>query len=65
MYPLIKDNDFQNAIKSLEQRRIEFRKGEKDLENMPKDDAEEIDNASIFIIDYDLLFIQKVQKGKR
>lgn len=47
--------EFQNAIKALEQRRIEFRKGEKDLENMPKDDAEEIDNASIFIIDYDLL----------
>ena len=46
---------FQNAVKALEQRRIEFRKGEKDLENMPKDDAEEIDNASIFIIDYDLL----------
>ena len=46
---------FQNAIKALEQRRIEFRKGEKHLENMPKDDAEEIDNTSIFIIDYDLL----------
>ena len=50
---------FQNAIKALEQRRIEFRKGEIDLENTPKDDAENIDNASIFIIDYDLLHSQE------
>ena len=53
---------FQNAIKALEQRRIEFRNREIDLENIPKDDAEEIDNASIFIIDYDLLCSQKEQK---
>ena len=59
---LVKDNDFQNAIKALEQRRVEFRKGEKDLENMPKDDAEQIDNASIFIIDYDLLDSQEKKK---
>ena len=50
---------FQNAIKALEQRRIKFRKGEIDLENIPKDDAKEIDNASIFIIDYDLLSSQE------
>ena len=51
----LKDSDFQNAIKALEQRRIEFRKGEIDLENIPEDGAEKIDNASIFFIDYDLL----------
>ena len=50
---------FQNVIKALEQRRINFRNGEIDLENIPKDDAEEIDNASIFIIDYDLLDSQE------
>ena len=47
--------EFQNAIKALERRRIEFRQGEIDLENNLKGAAEEIDNASIFIIDYDLL----------
>ena len=51
----LKDSEFQNSIKALEQRRIEFRKGEIDLENIPEDDAGKIDNASIFIIDYDLL----------
>ena len=51
----LKHGEFQNAIKALEQRRIEFRRGEKDLENSPKDGAANIDNASIFIIDYDLL----------
>ena len=50
---------FLNAIKALEQRRIEFREREIDLENIPKDDAEEIDNASIFMIDYDLLDSQE------
>ena len=59
---LVKDNDFQNAIKALEQRRVEFRTGKKDLGNMPKDDAEQIDNASIFIIDYDLLDSQEKKK---
>ena len=59
---LVKDNDFQNVIKALEQRRVEFRKGKKDLENMPKDEAEQIDNASIFIIDYDLLDSQEEEK---
>ena len=59
---LLKDNDFQNVIKALEQRRINFRNGEIDLENIPKDDAEEIDNASIFIIDYDLLDSQEREK---
>ena len=33
----LKDSDFQNAIKALEQRRIKFRKGEIDLENIPED----------------------------
>ena len=54
---------FQNVIKALEQRRVEFRKGKKDLENIPKDDAEQIDNASIFIIDYDLLSNQGEENG--
>lgn len=47
--------EFQDAVKALERRRIEFRQGEMDLENNLKGAAEEIDNASIFIIDYDLL----------
>ena len=48
--------EFQNAIKALEQRRINFRKkkGIYSKENST-DGAEKIDNASIFIIDYDLL----------
>ena len=46
------ENDaFQNSISVLEQRRITFRAEEEST----KDGAEEIDNASIFIIDYDLL----------
>ena len=53
---------FQSAIKTLEQRRIDFRNGEIDLENIPKDDEEEIDNASIFVIDYDLLDSQEGEK---
>lgn len=57
--------EFQNAIKVLEQRRIEFRNGEIDLENIPKDAAEKIDNASIFIIDYDLLSSPEEKKGEK
>lgn len=46
------ENDaFQDSIRVLEQRRIAFR----DEGESTKDGAEEIDNASIFIIDYDLL----------
>ena len=55
---------FLNAIKALEQRRIEFREREIDLENIPKDEAEEIDNASIFMIDYDLLDSQENESKK-
>ena len=58
----LKKDKFQNAIKALEQRRIEFRKGKIDLESIPKDGAEEIDNASIFIIDYDLLSSQEEEE---
>ena len=54
--------EFQSAIKTLEQRRIDFRNGEIDLENIPKDDEEEIDNASIFFIDYDLLDSREGEK---
>lgn len=54
--------EFQNSIKALEQRRIEFREGEIDLENIPEDDAIKIDNASIFIIDYDLLSSPEEEK---
>ncbi len=56
--------EFQSAIKTLEQRRIDFRNGEIDLENIPKDDEEKIDNASIFVIDYDLLPTQKAEAEK-
>ncbi|MDE0010768.1 MAG: hypothetical protein OXU36_06470 [Candidatus Poribacteria bacterium] len=46
------ENDaFQDSIRVLEQRRIAFRNEEESTKN----GAEEIDNASIFIIDYDLL----------
>ena len=60
---LLKDNDFQNAIKALEQRRINFRtkKNIYPKENST-DGAEKIDNASIFIIDYDLLDSQAGEK---
>ncbi len=61
----LKHGEFQNAIKALKQRQIEFRKGEKDLENNHKDEADEIDNASIFIIDYDLLDSQEKEKKKK
>ncbi|MCY4403473.1 MAG: hypothetical protein OXD54_12925 [Candidatus Poribacteria bacterium] len=52
----LKHGEFQNAIKALEQRRMKFR-NIKDIypkANSP-DGAENIDNASMFIIDYDLL----------
>ena len=57
---LLKDNDFQNAIKALEQRRIEFRENKKiDFKRNSNNSTEKIDNASIFIIDYDLLSSQE------
>lgn len=50
------DDDFQNAIKALEQRRIDFRENtEIDFEGSSDDGIIKIDHASIFIIDYDLL----------
>ena len=55
-------NKFQDSIKALEQRRLEFRAGKINLENIPKDDAENIDNASIFVIDYDLLCSQEEEE---
>ena len=61
---LLKDNDFQNAIKALEQRRINFRNGEIDLEGNSDDGVKKIDNASIFIIDYDLLSSQEEGEEK-
>ena len=46
------ENDaFQDSINVLEQRRIAFREEKESTKN----GAEEIDNAAIFIIDYDLL----------
>ena len=51
----LENEDFQNAIKVLEQRRINFRNGEINLEEDSNDKVKKIDNASIFIIDYDLL----------
>ena len=47
----LKNDAFQHSIRVLEQRRIAFR----DEKKSTKDGEEEIDNASIFIIDYDLL----------
>ena len=57
--------EFQNAIKTLEGRRINFRDNKEiDLENISEDDAEKIDNASIFVIDYDLLSSPEEIEGK-
>ena len=47
--------NFKGAIEVLQQRQIGFRRGEIDLENRSDGAVEEIDDASIFIIDYDLL----------
>ncbi len=52
----LKDDEFQDAIEALQKRRIEFRKNKAVcLEGSPKDGGGKIDDASIFIIDYDLL----------
>ena len=52
----MKDGEFQDAIEALQKRRIEFRKNNVVcLEGGPKDGGDTIDNASIFMIDYDLL----------
>ena len=52
----LENSAFQDSISVLEQRRIAFR-DQKNIcsEESTTDGAEEIDNASIFIIDYDLL----------
>ena len=56
-------DDFPNAIEVLEQRRIDFRNGEAiNLEGNSNDGLEKIENASIFIIDYDLLDSQVKEK---
>ena len=52
----LKDDEFYNSIRALEKRRIDFReKKEIDFEGNSNDGVKKIDNASIFIIDYDLL----------
>jgi len=57
--------EFQNAVKALEQKRINFReKNEIDFEGNSNNGMEKIDNASIFIIDYDLLSSQEVGEKK-
>ncbi len=61
---LLKSPEFHNAIRALEKRRIEFRNGEINLENKFKDGAEDIDNASIFFIDYDLLSSQESEENE-
>ena len=58
----VKDDEFQDAIEALQKRRIEFRKNNAIcLEESPEDGGEKIDEASIFIIDYDLLGSQVEQ----
>lgn len=57
--------EFQNEIKSLEQRRINFReKNEINFEGNTNNGMIKIDSASIFIIDYDLLSSQEEGKEK-
>ena len=54
---------FQSAIKTLEQRRIDFREPKEiDFEKNSNDGSKKIDNASIFIIDYDLLHSQEEEE---
>ena len=51
----LNDDQFQESIKALQERRLKFRsKVEIGLEEGPKDEGRKIDDASIFIIDYDL-----------
>ena len=58
-------NKFQNAIKALEQRRIDFREPKEiDFKRSSNDGTRKIDNASIFIIDYDLLRSQEEDEGE-
>jgi len=57
--------EFQSAINKLERRRINFRQSEEiDFEGCSNDGLKKIDNASIFIIDYDLLRSQEEKKKK-
>ena len=52
----LKNDEFQKLIKALQERRLKFRrKKEIGLEEGPEDEGKKIDDASIFIIDYDLL----------
>ena len=52
----LNDSDFQKSIKALQQRQIQFRNNEEiHLEDGPEDEGAKIDEASIFIVDYDLL----------
>ena len=63
-FELLDTGEFQNAMKTLEGRRINFRDNKEiDLENISEDNAGKIDNASIFVIDYDLLSSQ--EEGKK
>ena len=56
-------SEFQSAIKTLEQRRIDFREPKEiDFEENSNDGSKKIDNASIFIIDYDLLHSQEEEE---
>ena len=59
----LKDDKFQDAIEALQKRRIDFRKNKAVcLEGSSKDGGEKIDDASIFIIDYDLLSSQEEEE---
>ena len=59
----LENDTFQDSISVLEQRRIDFRnKKEICFEGSPKHGVENIDNASIFIIDYDLLSRQEEEE---
>ena len=52
----LEHDEFQDAIEALQKRRIQFRENKAVcLAGNPKDNGEKIDDASIFIIDYDLL----------
>ena len=56
------NDEFKKSIKALQHRQLKFRNNEEiSLKDGPEDEGIKIDNASIFIIDYDLLSSQETE----
>ena len=59
------NNEFRKSIKALQHRQIKFRDNEEiSLKDSPENEGRKIDNASIFIIDYDLLSSQETEEDE-